>query len=430
MLKNKLLNISLWLVFVSIAGYPFVVNTHYGDEAPFKSGITIGEDYLKSVYVDKNGVYKLCTNGDFSSYCIPEEKFKEYSYLTVKSRKIRSTKVYILKKNPQKDGEQVQYSNYYCQQVPVAKGVKLDILIPSDAKYIVIPYKSNDKIIKPVSINLCKTKDVSYIQTLPHITSSRDSSITSHRFVHWNIGHFSQGKYSHSTIIKKNYSIKYHAFKNFINNYCLDSHCLFNEYDETFANIDGVNISADTVLFDGKRSYAIFPRSVTFGYNKLAAFWKDGVIDYRYGVFESLKGVKNKKGMLEYGTGYCISQYAIGESDFYVMSFHAPPSISQEEYKALFIEILKICSKYRNVILVGDFNRHRIPDFELLTDAGFIILNDKRKTCPGGRCIFDWVLYRCKDVILSDFKVYTEAVDGNGDLLSDHLPLGFTVTKK
>lgn len=430
MLNNKLLNISLWLILASIAGYPIVANNNYGDENPFRSGFLIGEDYLKNVYVDEDGFYKFCKNGDFSSYCIPEEKFKEYSYLTVKSRKIRSTKVYILKKNPQKDGEQVQYSNYYCQKVSVGKGLKLDILIPSDAKYIVIPCKSNGKNIKPVSINLCKTKDVYYRQTLPHIKSSRDTSITSHRFVHWNIGHFSKGRYSHSTISKKNYSIKYRAFKDFINNYCRDSHCMFNEYDETFAKIDGVDISTDTVLFDGKRSYAVFPRSVTFGYNKLAAFWKDGILDFKYGVFESLKGVKNKKGMLEYGTGYCISQYSIGESDFYVMSLHAPPYISKEEYKALFIEILEICSKYRNVILVGDFNRHRISDFELLTDAGFSILNDKRKTFPMGRCIFDWVLYRCKDVVLSDFKVYTEAIDSEGDLLSDHLPIGFTVTKK
>lgn len=430
MLNNKLLNASLWLIFASIAGYPIVVNNHYVDEDPFKSGFTIGKDYLKNVYIDENGVYKFCTKGFFSSYCIPEAKFKEYSYLTVKSRTIRSTKVYILKKKPKKDDEQVQFSNYYCQEVPVGKGLKLDILIPSDAKYIVIPYKFDDKIIKPVSINLCKTKDVHYRQTLPHTTSSKDSSITLHRFVHWNIGHFSKGKYSHSTITKKNYSIKYHAFKDFINNYCYDSHCLFNEYDETFANIDGVDISADTVLFGGKRSYAIFPRSVTFGYNKLAAFWKDGFIDFKYGVFESLRGVKNKKGMLEYGTGYCISQYAIGESELYVMSLHAPPYISREEYNALLKEIIEICSEYRNVILVGDFNRHRISDFELLTDAGYSILNDKRKTLPMGRCILDWVLYRCKDVVLSNFKVYTEAVDSEGDLLSDHLPLGFKVTIK
>lgn len=426
-----MLTIFFWLIFARIAGCPIWVNNYYGDEDPFRSGFTIGKDYLKNFYVDKNGFYKICTNGDFSSYCIPEALFKEYSYLTVKSRNIRSTQVYILNNIPQKDGEQVKYSNYYCQRVSVGKGLKLDILIPKDAKYIIIPCKSNGKIIKPVSVNLCKTKDIYSKQTLlPHISSSRDSSITSHRFVHWNIGHFSNGKYSHSTISKENYPIKYRAFKDFINNYCHDSHCLFNEYDETFANIDGVNISADTVLFDEKRSYAVFPRSVTFGYNKLAAFWKDGVIDFKYGVFESLKGVKNKKGMLEYGTGYCISHYAIGQSDFYVMSLHGPTSISQEEYKALFKEIIKICSKYKNIILVGDLNRHRISDLKLLTDAGFSILNDKTKTCPGGRCIFDWVLFKCKDINLSDFKVYTEAIDSEGNLLSDHLPLGFTVTKK
>ena len=135
-------------------------------------------------------------------------------------------------------------------------------------------------------------------------------------------------------------------------------------------------------------------------------------------------------GMLEYGTGYCISYYRIGKSILYVMSFHAPHEISQEDYKALHSEILEICSKFENIILVGDFNQTHISDFDLLTDAGFKILNDKSKTFPRGKCILDWVLYRCEDVVLSDFKVYEDAMDSNGDLLSDHLPLSFIVTRK
>lgn len=429
MSKNELTIITLWLIFDIIKSSTIEANTYYGKEDTFKSSITINNDNLKNVYVDNSGIYKLCKNGKYSSFCIPKTIFKQYSYLVVKAGIAHSTQIYILKTIPQKDGDHVQYSSYYCQRVSVGKGLKLDVLIPKDAKYIIIPCQSKGKIIKPISVNLYKAKDVCYGQTLlPHIQSSRDSSITLHRFVHWNLGHFSKGKHSHSTISKENYAIKYRAFKDFVYDYCIDSHCLFNEYDETFATIDGVDISADTVLFGGKRSYAIFPRSVTLGYNKLAAFWKDGVLDFKYGVFESLKGVKNKKGMLEYGTGYCISHYYIGESDFYVMSLHAPSSISQEQYKELFLEILKICSKYKNIILVGDFNRSRISDFQLLTDAGFSILNDKIKTFPGGRCIFDWVLYRCKNVLLSDFKVFTEAVDSEGDLLSDHLPLGFSVS--
>ena len=110
------------------------------------------------------------------------------------------------------------------------------------------------------------------------------------------------------------------------------------------------------------------------------------------------------------------------------MSLHAPNGIKSNEHNALYREILNICSGYDNCILVGDFNRVSAKSFTVLTNAGFKILNDKSITHPSGNYILDWVLYRCKSLTLSDFKVYKEAIDSNGELLSDHLPLSFIVT--
>ena len=83
-----------------------------------------------------------------------------------------------------------------------------------------------------------------------------------------------------------------------------------------------------------------------------------------------------------------------------------------------------------NCILVGDFNSISVNSFKVLTDAGFKILNDNSITRPATSYIVDWVLYRCNNINLSDFKVFNEAVDSSGDLLSDHLPLSFTVSYK
>ena len=143
-----------------------------------------------------------------------------------------------------------------------------------------------------------------------------------------------------------------------------------------------------------------------------------------------MKGVKNSNGTLQYGIGYVISKYSVGGKSLYVMSFHVPNSIKRVEHENLYKELLSICSNYDNCILVGDLNRGAKVNFKILTDAGFSVLNDESVTFPSKGDILDWVLYRCNDLKMSDFKVYTEAVDGKGNLLSDHLPLSFIVTSE
>ena len=308
--------------------------------------------------------------------------------------------------------------------------MELDIVIPQDAKCIYILYSESGNNNKPDKINLytadaLSNNDVSEIQNQSRRAASRDSQ----KFMHWNIGNFSQGKYPYSTIKTDNYKVKLDGFNKFINKYCPDCHYLLNEYNDIFAKVNGKLVNTATVLFDKRNGYKVFPRSTSSGYNRLAIFWKEGLLSYKYGIFESLKGVKNSNGTLEYGAGYCISQYSIGGEIVYVMSLHAPNKIKSDKSDELYREILSICSKYDNCILVGDFNRKRIDRFKVLKDAGFKILNDKSVTYPPST-ILDWVLYRCRDVTLSNFRVYKEAVDSNGDLLSDHLPLSFTVTSK
>lgn len=389
-------------------------------------------DNVKKAYITISGIYEVTNNNKTTSIYIPRNTFVGYQYITVKANKEHGTRVHILKKEPQKHNEPVQYSDYYKEDILVRKGMKLDIVIPQDAKCIYI-LNSADNNYKPEYINLYKSDILSNSDTSEkQILSRRVARGNTQKFMHWNIGHFSKGKYPYSTIKTENYKIKLDGFNNFINKYCPDCHYLLNEYNETFASVDGKPVSTPTVLFDDRKGYKVFPRTTSSAYSELAIFWKEGLIGYKYGVFESLKGVKNKNGTLEYGTGYCISKYDIDGKELYVMGLHAPNSIKKEEQDALYREILSLCSNYDNCVLVGDLNRTARSHFAVLTNAGFKILNDNSITFPSKSkgYILDWVLYKCKDLTLTDFKVYKEAIDGNGDLLSDHLPLSFTVTSK
>ena len=387
----------------------------------------IGRESVKKVYISVKGIYRV-TNNETTSIYISKNDFEGFKYITVKANKEHGTRVHFLKQEPKNNNERVQYSDYYKESVLVRKGMKIDIVIPCDAKSIYI-LKNADHNYNPDIINLYtpdslyNNSDVNEIRGYSRPNKNGESL----KIMHWNIGNFSQGKYPYSSITEANYKIKLDGFNNFINTYCVDCHYLLNEYNETFAKVDGQSVNTASVLFDKRTDYKVFPRTTSSGYNKLAFFWKKGMLGYQYGILESLKGVKNANGTIEYGVGYCLSQYAIGEDTVFVMSLHAPNKIRNEEYDVLYKEIIEICSGYDNCVIVGDLNRKAPDMFTVLTDAGFKILNDKSVTFPPTSCL-DWVLYRCKSVILHDFKVYDEAVDSNGDLLSDHLPLSFVVS--
>ena len=387
-------------------------------------------DDVKRVYITATGIYQISNSNNYSSICFSKNAFEGYKYIAIKANKEYATRVHILKNVPKKNNEHVQYSDYYKESILVGKGMKLDIVIPQDAKFIYVLNSAEGHNNKPDYINFY-TEDSLSNSEIPEtqILSRRAANGgDTQKFMHWNIGNFSQGKYPYSNIKGSNYKVKLDGFSNFINTYCPDCHYLLNEYNETFAKVNGNSVSTPTVLFSKRINYKDFPRTTSSGYNKLAIFGREGLLSYRYSIFESLKGVKNSNGTLEYGTGYCISQYAIGETILYVMSLHAPNKITTNESNALYEEILSIVSGYENCVLVGDFNRTIASNFSVLTNAGFKILNDKSITHPSNHTILDWVLYRCKDVTLSNFRFYKEAVDSNGELLSDHLPLSFTVT--
>ena len=392
---------------------------------PSESEHIVKTDDVSNAYITVAGIYRVSKSKQYSSICLSKRQLEGYRYITIEANKEYATRIHFLKEEPLKQNKHVKYSDYYQNSLLVRKGMKMDIVIPKDAKCVYILNSKEGHNNTPDYIAL-STAEVIFNKT--QILSERNNRANSHKFMHWNIGNFSKGKYPYSTITKDNYSLKLDGFNKFINTYCPDCHYLLNEYNETFAKIDGKPVAAATVLFDKRKTYKDFPRSTSSGYNKLAIFGKEGLYSYRYGVFESLKGVKNKNGTLEYGLGYCISQYNIGGTTLYVMSLHAPNSVTADESNALYKEILSIVAGLDNCILVGDFNRKAADRFSVLTDAGFKILNDKSVTYLPGRSILDWVLFRCKNVTLSDFRVYTEAVDGNGEFLSDHLPLSFTAT--
>ena len=428
-MKKGIITLSLF-TFIIFFSYGFHPNERslQNASAYFPSSVQINNDVISRVYITVDGLFKKPNGKKYSSICIPKKVFDGYGYVSVRANREFSTRVHVLKEVPKRVNDSVLYSDYYGESILVGKSIRLDIAIPDDAAYICILNSVDGHNNTPDSVTLYSEdalchQNVEKEQDL----SIWDNKVFMHQFLHWNLGHFSKGQYPYSTITETDYRDKLTAFRFFINTYCSECHFLLNEYDESFATVGGQTVKTDTLLFNMRKISQVFPRSTSTGYNKLAAFWKEGFLGFKYGIFESLKGVKNRNGTLEFGTGYCLSKYAMGKDSLFVMSLHVPNKIKRDEYNALFNEIVGICSNLDNCVLVGDFNRTSITDFTVFTDAGFKILNDNSVTHPSTGNILDWVLYRCRAASLSDFKVYTEAVDGNGDLLSDHLPVSFTV---
>ena len=413
-----------WIVIVLLLLFNICNGNSQSVKDKIPSEIRVNINDVSRAYITVGGIYKKTNTKKYSSICIPYSKFRPYRYLTVKANNEYATRIHILKEVPQKQNEPVMYSDYYRESFLVRKGIKLDIVIPKDAKYIVILNSTEGNNNTPDFVTLSSSDFLCNAMDHP----KQDRAKSSYKFLHWNIGHFSNGQNPYSIITEENYKVRLDGFRRFFDTYGQDCNFLLNEYDETFATINGNPISTADILFEGRKPYYEFPRNGSSAFNKLAVFWKDGLVDYKYGIFESLKGVKNINGTLQYGIGYCISEYSFGDDTLHVMSLHVPNKIKRNEHEAVYREILSICSGYGNCVLVGDFNRASATNFSILTDAGFSILNDNSVTYPSKDYILDWVFYRCHDVSLSDFKVYTEAVDSNGDLLSDHLPLSFSVT--
>lgn len=430
-------NVSVLLMMISLL--PLFANKGFVSDFGIEHNVTnffstkvqIRTDDVTKAYISVAGLYKLTKDDRYSSILISKSALEGYRYLTIKANKKNATRVHILKEEPKDNNQNVSYSDYFKESILVRKGMILDVVIPEDVMCVYILNSAEGRNNRPDSITLYTRDELNLSQIEDKMKNTQQKiEYVCHKFLHWNMGNFSNGQFPFSTITEDNYKVKKSGFKNFIKLYGHGCHLLLNEYNETFSKIDGIPVQTDSLLFDGVKLLKNFPRSTSSGYNSLAACWNDGLLSYEYDVFNSLKGVKNKNGTLEYGAGYCLSKYSIGKTVFYVMSLHAPNEISKMENDALYTEILSICSDYENCILVGDFNRTIPANFKVLTDAGFTILNDSSVTYPSKGYILDWVLYKCKDVTLSDFKVYKEAVDSKGDLLSDHLPLSFKVTHK
>ena len=373
-------------------------------------------------------------------------------------------RIYFLKEEPREFGQAVHFSDYYGgnkkygdtespKTIAIRSGLRKDTVIPSDCQYIIITgvsWNGTNYIEQaPVVLYLCNSdylyEDGDYETSAER--SNRDVNIFTQKFMHWNIGHFSNGGTHTNIETQKEYDIRQPAYNNFFRNYVHDCHRLFNEYDDIFAVIDGREIYTRNAL-DTKKAYVEFPKS--HNYHQIACYFGNQLIDYSYGLFNSLKGFVSdtesggsRLYISHYGCGYSLSRYSIGNIILTVMHFHLPIGLNNdiEVRDKLFTEIINISSKYGAVVLVGDFNVTRKDlvhnDHVNFEDAGFTILNplvdgEDIPTFPSNGRTYDWVLYKVpSSVTLYDFHVCTEATytDGEGVyLLSDHWPISFSVS--
>lgn len=486
--------ITNWRDNIVKVAFSFLCGKSQSIDADFPDSVDIKmRDYSK-IYINKVGKCIYYTE-DYKMVCIPKSVFKHYKYLNVKTQtgnNAKGTRIHFLKSFPQHQ-KNVEYSDYYhpkdydATEPLVYKGQIVrdaqDNLIYVNSKYVTItervdngatyyigtlkdhigciaalPNMTYNYVIPPdceyIAINAIASSEgdiVDYTPLSVSLTnmgnmeqfndvdfSNMDTKQLQQKFMHWNVGHFTNGALPSISVDNNddyssaNYG-KISAFKSFLENY-KDYHLMLNEYDAFFAKDKNGNfVMTDSLIVHRD---VIVKGARNNNYNYLAGFMQKNLESVKYGIFESLKGVSNTTPSYEYGIGYIIYGFCYGKSTLYVMHVHLANRIGEFTNDMLH-EIVDITKNYSNIILLGDLNITSASGLSVLTNSsdngggGFKILNTKtggiyEKSHPSNNYNLDWCLYRLEgNMHISGFSMVSEAA-GLG--LSDHLPITFTVS--
>lgn len=403
-------------------------NDNIQDYSPVKSD-------LSNVVVNGRDEF-IVNNGRYKSYALDYLTFKKYDFIEVEANSEYQTWINFLTKIPLSK-ETIDICSDYGDDVKVSVNQHYIVPIPKDCRYILILAYYEDQDRRPKTLKLRTKRSVVGLNDYGvRDLSNINTNIVQHKFVHWNIGKFSNGEFGYPTINENNYATKLSSFRTFFNKYN-DYNFLFNEYYPVFANVNGEEKKFIDLFLFKRKGYKVW-----YGGGNLinAGFYKENLFGIERGVYNSLKGAVKSNRVCQYGNTYQIYRYAIFNTSLYVFHCHLSFGIPEDKRIAMFNEIVSLTNTYTNCILVGDFNTSPNSQYiQILTNAGFTKVNGDTPTFYNrdthAPAIYDYCFYK-GNITVDDFHVCEDAVDDptnpdtetHADMLSDHFPIAFTVS--
>lgn len=241
----------------------------------------------------------------------------------------------------------------------------------------------------------------------------------------WNIGHFSGGGSSNSTISTSDYDSKLKAFRNYVYNDINADIIGLTEYSNNFGtSSNGVKTGGGVLFNDYHYQYV----GNQYRYSCNALFSKKQFLYQRENVFDC-----NKNATITHTNAIKASDYYLS-ADIYVggelvklvvchLAFDDnlnPDTINKNQ-------ILELINKFKNndkVVMMGDWNCRDFDYFNLFISNGYKLANNDssintyRLPCDTN-CSLDNIIY--KGINVSNFKVHTTT-------LSDHYAISCKVS--
>lgn len=231
----------------------------------------------------------------------------------------------------------------------------------------------------------------------------------------WNIGHFSKGEKTCSTINSSTYRANYDELKKVLEDSINADVLCLNEYSEIFFSDRNKKDQITKDLFFGDYDYSEIGPLLGYSCNSIFSRLKLKRVKQRK--FEISKTIAEKMPRAE-NYYYLESDLYIGNIKIKLVCAHTTSSANAVSQS----QISELLNRYRDeerVIMCGDWNTQ---DFSLFKNGGYSIGNNgSLKTFPGKAYALDNIVV--KGLVISDVRI----VRTN---LSDHFPLVCSISLK
>ena len=243
----------------------------------------------------------------------------------------------------------------------------------------------------------------------------------------WNIGHFSGGINTDTTITDSDYQEKKTAYKRMINNLDADI-MVVTEYSNVFATLQSGNVEARDVLF-GNFMYRSIGKQANYSCN--SAFSNlplYGMADHIYECNQTAV-ITHTSAILATDYKYMHGTFEIDGETVHVIGTHCAFDLNNADVEIdQYEELINLCKDYKRVIILGDMNTAGgVSEFDLFKNAGYVLANhgymgdyQTYKNSHPNRCLDNIMV---KGLAMKKIEVISDP-----DNLSDHLPIKCTLT--
>lgn len=310
------------------------------------------------------------------SYMIPYEILKEYDtieiqpdYGTLHNGVGKPTgQLDFLKKTPIENEEEVEYSDWYPKRYSFYNSsiTSQTFVIPPDCRCIFIyrAYSWQGTIYNcaPSWIKLHKMSYYGAPQGFGNnknntvVESDKDINNMEMKFMHWNIGADNIGGMLNSQDVTEELINKRRsAFGTFFGK-LTDYNIMFNEYNR-WLNPNRYNFNTRINYTDlNSTRYTQVDFNTRFGSCAIANMIRNGLLSWKIGIFDCLKGLTSSNNRLSYSYNYVIYEYALSTNHIYILHTHLPTGLREQDFYNIYKEMQRVTASYPNVFICGDFN--------------------------------------------------------------------------